>query len=93
MKVEEIINCLETIYGDELIMSYHINAVNNAIEFLNAYQARVKELEEALELIRQAKSKLRTVEDYDDYTEMCIEGELEILVSFYEDCENPFETV
>jgi len=99
MKVEEIIKYLdnyETIdlsdedckmltimIGNNGSATDFINATDEAIKFLKAYQERVKELEEALELIRQAKSKLRTVEDYDDYTEMCIEGELYILTGFY----------
>lgn len=84
MKVENIINCLETVYGDELIMSYHINAVNHAIAFLKAYQERVKELEEAYGDATKAQ-KVLTGDYESSYLADCIEGELLILKSFYEE--------
>lgn len=87
MKVEEIIKGLEKVYGDELIMTYHISAVNHAIAFLKGYQGRVKELEEAIAGVVKAQkatgsnSVLMKIEDaaYE------LKLEREVLTSFYEE--------
>jgi copper chaperone CopZ len=89
MKVQNIINCLEKIYGDELIMPYHIDATNHAIAFFKKYQERLNELEKAKALVDEARLIIRSEYSYRFMEE--IQQQIDTLTSFYDDGENPLE--
>jgi len=85
MKVDDMIKFMDRYFGDEL------ECLNKIREFLKAYQERVKELEEAICKANEARDLVADDNIWEYIQQRKIE--IGILTGFYEEGENPFETV